>query len=135
MASLITTLAFAEPVPIGEPSSEEDIKNALNGGVPGGRWKEGLLFEGVRPMPWLKSAANWFPGTEEVQPNEMRVTFMGTAPNIRPGQMNTSIYVELGNGDNFVFDMGEGAVANYVAARVSLNQIEHVFLTHLHVDH
>jgi ribonuclease Z len=51
----------------------------------------------------------------------MRVTFMGTAPNIRPGQMNTSIYVELGNGDNFVFDMGEGAIANYVAARVALN--------------
>ena len=46
-----------------------------------GRWKEGLLFEGVRPMPWLKSAANWFPGTEDVQPDEMRVTFMGTAPN------------------------------------------------------
>jgi ribonuclease Z len=135
IASLIATSAFAEPVPVGETSSEEDIKNALTGGVPGGRWKEGLLFEGVRPMPWLKSAANWFPGTEEVQPNEMRVTFMGTAPNIRPGQMNTSIYVELGNGDNFVFDMGEGAVANYVAARVSLNQIEHVFLTHLHVDH
>ncbi len=97
--------------------------------------KEGLLYEGVRPMPWLKSAANWFPGTEEVQPNEMRITFMGTAPNIRPGQMNTSIYVELGNGDNFVFDMGEGSVANYVAARVSLNQIKHVFITHLHVDH
>ena len=104
--------SIAEPVPVQKPSSEEDIKAALTGGVPMGRWKEGLLFEGVRPMPWLKSAANWFPGTEDVQPNEMRVTFMGTAPNIRPGQMNTSIYVELGNGDNFVFDMGEGAVAN-----------------------
>jgi ribonuclease Z len=126
---------FAEPVPVQDPSSEADVKAALSGGVPMGRWKEGLLFEGVRPMPWLKSAANWFPGTEEVQPDEMRVTFMGTAPNIRPGQMNTSIYVELGNGDNFVFDMGEGAVANYVAARVALNQIKQVFITHLHVDH
>ncbi len=117
------------------PSSEEDIAAALSGGVPMERWKEGLLFEGVRPMPWLKSAANWFPGTEDVQPNEIRVTFMGSAPMIRPGQMNTSIYVELGNGDSFVFDMGEGAVANYVAARVALNQIKHVFITHLHVDH
>ena len=134
-ASLMINAVMAEPVPVGEPSSEADIKAALSGGVPMGRWKEGLLFEGVRPMPWLKSAANWFPGTEEVQPDEMRVTFMGTAPNIRPGQMNTSIYVELGNGDNFVFDMGEGAVANYVAARVSLNQIKQVFITHLHVDH
>jgi ribonuclease Z len=101
-------VATAEPVPVQTPSSETDVKEALTGGVPMDRWKEGLLFDGVRPMPWLQSAANWFPGTEDVQPNEMRVTFMGTAPNIRPGQMNTSIYVELGNGDNFVFDMGKG---------------------------
>lgn len=117
------------------PSSQEDIKKALTGGVPDGRWKEGLLFDGVKPMPWLKSAANWFPGTEDVQPDEIRVTFMGTAPMIRPGQMNTSIFVELGNGDSFVFDIGEGSVANYVAGRVALNQIKHVFITHLHVDH
>ncbi|RLA50211.1 MAG: MBL fold metallo-hydrolase [Gammaproteobacteria bacterium] len=134
-AFLLANTAFAEPPPIQKVSSKEDIHAALSGGVPGDRWKEGLLFEGVKPMPWLKSAANWFPGTEDVQPEEMRVTFMGTSPSIRPGQMNTSIYVELGNGDNFVFDMGEGAVANYVAARVALNQINHVFITHLHVDH
>lgn len=117
------------------PSSDEDKLRVLTGGVPNGRWKEGLLFDGVRPMPWMKSAANWFPGTEEVQPDEIRVTFMGTAPLIRPGQMNTSIFIELGNGDNFVFDIGEGAIANYTAARVALNQINHVFITHLHVDH
>jgi ribonuclease Z len=131
----ITSSASAQIPDVQEPSTAADTREVLTGGVPMGRWKEGLLFEGVRPMPWLKSAANWFPGTEEVQPDEMRVTFMGTAPNIRPGQMNTSIYVELGNGDNFVFDMGEGAVANYVAARVALNQLKTVFITHLHVDH
>ena len=135
LLSTVSNSIRAQAPPVQEPSDQEAIKKALTGGVPMGRWKEGLLFEGIRPMPWLKSAANWFPGTEEVQPNEMRVTFMGTAPNIRPGQMNTSIYVELGNGDNFVFDMGEGAVANYVAARVALNQIKQVFITHLHVDH
>ncbi len=51
------------------PSSEEEITAALTGGVPMGRWKEGVLFEGVRPMPWLKSAAIWFPCTEDIQPN------------------------------------------------------------------
>ena len=132
---LAGSFAIAQPPPIQEPSSEADMKAALSGGVPMGRWKEGLLYEGVKPMPWLKSAANWFPGTEDIQPNEMRVTFMGTSPMIRPGQMNTSIYVELGNGDNFVFDIGEGSIANYVASRVALNQIHNVFLTHLHVDH
>ena len=118
-----------------EPSSEADVKAALSGGVPMGRWKEGLLFEGIAPMPWLKSAANWFPNTENVQPNEMRIHFMGTAPMIRPGQMNTSIFVMLGNGDNFAFDLGEGSVANYVASGIALNEIKKVFITHLHVDH
>jgi len=127
--------ATSAPPPVQTPSSEAEIGAALSGGVPGDHWKEGLLFEGVKPMPWLKSAANWFPGTEEIQPEEMRVTFMGTSPSIRPGQMNTSIFVELGNGDKFVFDMGEGAVSNYVAARVALNELNHVFITHLHVDH
>ena len=100
-----------------------------------GRWKEGLTFDGVAPMPWLKSAANWFPKTEEVQPDEIRVTFMGSSPLPRPGQMGTSVYVELGNGDNFIFDMGPGSIANYLAAGVSLNRLNNIFLTHLHWDH
>ena len=79
----------------------------------GGR--KGFLYEGIRPQPWLKSASNWFPRTEDVQPNEMRIIFMGTAPFIRPGQMNTSIFVQLGNGENFVFDIGEGSIANYIS--------------------
>ena len=54
---------------------------------------------------------------------------------IRPGQMNTSIFVELGNGDNFVFDIGEGAIANYNAAGLAMNQLDKIFITHLHVDH
>jgi hypothetical protein len=86
----------ADPVPVQDASSKEDIQAALSGGVPLGRWNEGLLFEGISPQPWLKSAANWFPNTEEIQPNEMRIIFMGTSPSIRPGQMNTSILVQLG---------------------------------------
>ena len=38
-----------------------------------------------------------------------------------PGQAATSIFVELGNGDKFIFDVGEGSIANYVAGRVALN--------------
>ena len=113
----------------------DTFKAVATGGVPMGRWKEGLLFDGIEPMPWLASAANWFPGTEEVQPEEIRVTFMGTAPMIRPGQMNTSVFVELGNGDSLIFDIGEGSVANYIAAGIPLNKINDIFITHLHVDH
>ena len=118
-----------------KPSSQEDIQKVLAGGIPLGRWKEGLLFESINPTPGLNSAANWLPRSEEVGPDEMRITFMGTAPLIRPGQMNTSIWVELGSGDNFVFDLGEGSVANYVAAGVAINQLDKIFITHLHIDH
>ena len=91
-------------------STKEDVMKVLTGGIknPTGEkelWKEGLMFDGIEPMTWLKSAANWFPRTEPLQPNEMRIIFMGTSPLIRPGQMNTSIFVELGNGDNFIFDI------------------------------
>ena len=124
-----------ESPPVQEPSSAEDIKAALTGGVPLGRWKEGLLFEGIEPQDHLKSAANWFPRSEDVQPDEMRIIFMGTSPSIRPGQANTSIFVQLGNGENFIFDLGEGSIANYIAAGFALNELDKVFITHLHVDH
>lgn len=118
-----------------KPSTPEEIQAALSGGVPMGRWKEGLLFDGIEPTPGLKSAANWFPRTETIGPDEIRITFMGTAPFIRPGQMNTSILIQLGDGQNFVFDIGEGSVANYIAAGMALNELDKVFITHLHIDH
>jgi len=132
---LFTSSAFSQAPPVQKPSSEEDIRAALFGRVPGDRCKEGLMFEGIRPTAWLRSAANWFPRTEDVQPEEMRILFMGSAPFIRPGQMNTSVLVELRNGEKFIFDLGEGSIANYIAAGYSLNELDKVFLTHLHVDH
>ena len=119
----------------GFETAPEVFQEIATAGVPMGRWKEGLTFEGIEPMPWLTSAANWFPGTEEVQPDEIRVTFMGSSPVPRPGQMGTSVYVELGNGDSFIFDMGPGSIANYLAAGIPLNQINDIFITHLHWDH
>ncbi len=54
---------------------------------------------------------------------------------LRPGQMNTSIYVELGNGDTFIFDFGEGAVTNYLASGILINKLNDIFISHLHVDY
>lgn len=133
--SFLLNTAGAYAKGIEKVSTEEEIKAALFGGVPNGRWKEGLLFEGIAPMPWLKSAANWVPRSEKVKPNEMRIIFMGTSPTLRPGQMNTSIFVQLGNGENFIFDLGEGSIANYSSAGFALNELDKVFITHLHVDH
>lgn len=119
----------------GFETDKDKLARIATGGQPLGRWTEGLMFDGIAPMPWLKSAVNWYPKTETVQPDEMRVTFMGTSPLPRPGQMGTSIYVELGNGTNFIFDFGPGAVANYLASGVPLQKINNIFLTHLHWDH
>ena len=130
-----TEIAAAQYEEADFETDPEKLKAVMSGGVPGGRWIEGLMFEGIEPMPWLQSAANWFPGTETVQRDEIRIIFMGTTPTIRPGQMNTSVFVELGNGDSFIFDIGEGSVANYLAAGVPYNKLNNIFLSHLHVDH
>jgi ribonuclease Z len=144
---LTSSFVFAQQAPEVDPevlrqmeaqgyeTDPEVFKKIATSGLPMGRWKEGLMFDGIEPMPWLKSAANWFPGVEEVQSEEIRVTFMGSSPLPRPGQMGTSVYVELGNGKNFIFDMGPGSIANYLAAGIPLNQINDIFITHLHWDH
>jgi ribonuclease Z len=100
-----------------------------------GRWTEGLSFEGTNPTPGLTTAANWFPRTEKLGPDEIRIIFMGMAPFISPGQMNTSVFVQLGIGENLIFDLREGSIANYIAGGSSPNELNKVFITHLHIDH
>ena len=134
-APLISPKQKAQLEAAGFETNPDVLKQLATGGRPLGRWTEGLTFDGIEPMPWLKSAANWTPGSEVVQPGEIRITFMGSSPIPRPGQMGTSVYVELGNGDNFIFDMGPGSVANYLSAGIPLNQLNDIFVTHLHWDH
>ena len=52
-----------------------------------------------------------------------------------PGRWVPPFLVELGNGKNFIFDMGPGAIANYLSAGTPFNQINDIFITHLHWDH
>jgi hypothetical protein len=48
----------------------------------------------------------YYPGTEELGPDEMRVVACGTGmPSARHGQAATCFLVELGNGDKFFFDL------------------------------
>ena len=82
--------------------------------------------------------------------NEMRITFMGSMiplP-VRRAQAEMSIFVEVGWSndpsdtvyggravDQFVFDMGAGASANFAAAKVGYRRMDKVFINHLHGDH
>ncbi len=89
-----------------------------------------------RPTEYLKNNNNYFPGTEELGADEMRISFIGSIPfpPVRD-QAGTCIMVELGNGKRFFFDFGAGCTRNLVAMQVPLQTVNDIFLTHLHVDH
>jgi ribonuclease Z len=81
------------------------------------------------------SNAYMYPG-EPVAEDEMRVTIFGSGYGyVRAGQADQSIYVELGNGDAFMFDLGEGAEANYMTMQVPYSRMTNLFITHHHMDH
>ena len=66
----------------------------------------------------------------------MRVVACGTGmPQPRLAQAAACFLVELGNGDKFIFDMGEGSFGRIMALGIPLDQLDKVFLGHLHLDH
>ena len=78
----------------------------------------------------------YYPGTEALAPDEMRVISCGSGmPQPRLKQAAACFVVELGNGDKFIFDMGEGSFERISALGIPLDQLNKVFLGHLHIDH
>ena len=70
----------------------------------------------------VRAVANrdvYYPGTEDLAPDEMRVTACGTGmPNARPKQAAACWLVELGNGDKFLFDIGTGSAERISALKI-----------------
>jgi ribonuclease Z len=94
-------------------------------------------YSGFANNQYIPSGSNSFmyPG-EPVPKNEMRITVFGSGYGyVRKGQADQSFYVELGNGDTFMFDIGEGAEANYMTMQVPYSKMTNLFITHLHMDH
>jgi ribonuclease Z len=78
----------------------------------------------------------YYPGTEALAPDEMRVIACGTGmPMPRLKQAAACFVVELGNGDKFIFDIGTGSLERIYALGIPLDYLDKVFLTHLHMDH
>ena len=81
----------------------------------------------------------WFYPGEELAEGEMRVTLMGTGWGnvVTPSQKGPSVFVELGNRakSSFVFDVGPGCILNYNAMEIPMSRMNHIFLSHLHMDH
>jgi phosphoribosyl 1,2-cyclic phosphodiesterase len=103
------------------------------GGVPSG----GITLPPYyRPTPDLVSNNLYYPGQEELGPDEMRISFIGSTPiPVTRSQAGTCIMVELGNGNRFFFDFGSGCMRNIIAMAVPLSTVNDIFFTHLHVDH
>jgi ribonuclease Z len=91
-----------------------------------GLTKHNSLFNSLQPC---------YPQQEALARDEMRITFLGTWYCPRIAQECNSVFVELGNGDSFVFDCGSGVMAKYNALGVPLSRMDKIFLTHLHGDH
>ena len=102
--------------------------------------------ESIELGPESKSNLWFYPG-EKLKQGEMRVTLMGTGWGnvVSPAQKGPSIFVELGNfyndgdgvrkQDSFVFDVGPGCILNYNAMEIPMSRMNHIFLSHLHMDH
>jgi len=91
----------------------------------------------VNDEKFLPSGTNsWMYPGEPLPDDEIRVTIMGTGWGfVRPGQADQSFFVELGNGDNFMFDLGEGSEANYMKMLIPYSKMTNLFIGHLHMDH
>ena len=84
----------------------------------------------------VKNELFYYPGTEDLKPDEMRVTAVGSGlPLPRRSQAAPCFLVELGNGDKFVFDIGAGAAERLMAMQIPLDYLNKIFIGHLHMDH
>lgn len=90
----------------------------------------------LSPVKAILNRDAYFPNTEDLGPNEMRIISLGTAmPFQRPAQAAPSFLVELGNGDKFLFDIGTGSAERLSALQIPYDFLDKVFLGHLHADH
>ncbi len=92
---------------------------------------------GVGSAQQNKRTAAWYPRTETLAPDEMFVVALGTGmpTPITRAQKSSAWYVELGNGDVFLFDCGTGSSENLFALRPDFLKVDKVFVSHLHSDH
>ena len=84
-----------------------------------------------------KYPEHYIPGKESLADNEMRITVLGSggpAP-VRRAQAASGYLVELGNGDNFIFDIGPGTSGNLYSMGIHPALLDKVFIAHLHLDH
>jgi ribonuclease Z len=90
----------------------------------------------ISPVKARGPRDTYYPNTEDLAPDEMRVIACGTGmPTTRAFQAAACFLVELGNGDKFLFDCGSGAAERISSLQIPYNYLDKVFIGHLHTDH
>ena len=137
-------LAPEPKLPQAETRSSENKKQGLNAEI---NELTKLAYEGgTQPLtttpvvgtPHRKYKATFEPGTEPLDPDEIRVTILGSGdPFVKSGQASASVLIEVGNEEHdfFFFDLGSGALAHFNGLKLPVTSTTKVFLTHLHADH
>ena len=76
------------------------------------------------------------PNSEDLKTDEIRIIALGTGmPTPRPAQAAACFLMELGNGDKFIFDIGDGSVERLFSLQIPTAFLDKVFIGHLHGDH
>jgi ribonuclease Z len=90
----------------------------------------------ITPTQELRDPNVYFPGTEELGSDEMRLISCGTGmPTARESQAASCWLLELGNGDKFLFDGGTGSAARIASLNIPYEFLNKIFISHLHTDH
>ncbi len=83
-----------------------------------------------------KYPRTYYPNTERVGKNEMRITACGTGmPSQTPSNAAACFLVELGNGESFLFDLGTGSTERLSGLELDYAKLDTIFASHLHTDH
>jgi ribonuclease Z len=101
--------------------------------VDGQNYPHGRIPQEIKNNKYPRS---YFPGTEKLGENEMRIVAVGTGmPNQTPTNAAACFLVELGNGDTFLFDLGVGSTDRISGLELDYSKLDKVFASHLHTDH
>jgi ribonuclease Z len=105
--------------------------------TPLGEVAPGAEISQRQPITELNRKRSYYlAGSETLAPDEMRVIALGTGnPQVQRGQASSCFFVELGNGDAFLFDLGMGCTSNMSKLEIPWDRFTKVFITHLHFDH
>lgn len=96
----------------------------------------GTVAEGYSPTQPYPVQEVYYPGTEALAEDEMRVFTCGSGmPMPRTKQAAACFLIELGNGEKFIFDLGTGSFTTLYALGIPLDYMTKIFISHQHADH